>query len=94
MMRVRYVGPSFGVFGLTDGKVYECTEIHALTGALRIIDDEGPTYWDPPPGQEDLLDGYLYSAKNPRPSDGSSPGGRWEIVEDDADGSLHKAIFG
>ncbi len=91
-MRVKYVGPSFGAFGLTNGKVYECTEIHKLTGALRIIDDEGPAYWDPAP--EEGPDGYLYSAKNPRPADGSSPGGRWEIIEDDENGSLQKAIFG
>lgn len=34
----------------------------------RVIDDSG----------ED----YLYSKVNPRPTDGSSPGGRWEIVEE------------
>ena len=34
----------------------------------RVIDDSG----------ED----YLYSKTNPAPLDGSSPGGRWEIVEE------------
>jgi len=33
----------------------------------RVIDDSG----------ED----YLYSKDNPAPLDGSSPGGRWEIIE-------------
>ncbi len=37
-------------------------------GMYRVIDDSG----------ED----YLYSMTNPRPMDGSSPGGVWEIVED------------
>lgn len=34
----------------------------------RVIDDSG----------ED----YLYSKVNPAPLDGSSPGGRWEIIEE------------
>ena len=34
----------------------------------RVIDDSG----------ED----YLYSKDNPAPLDGSSPGGRWEIIEE------------
>ena len=33
----------------------------------RVIDDSG----------ED----YLYSMTNPAPLDGSSPGGRWEVIE-------------
>ncbi|GHU37026.1 hypothetical protein FACS1894105_08380 [Clostridia bacterium] len=37
--------------------------------------------------------GYLYSPINPAPLDGSSPGGRWEIVEDDENGTLAKAII-
>lgn len=45
---------------------------------MRIVDDEG----------ED----YLYSAINPAPIDGSSPGGKWEIVEDDEKGSLKSII--
>ena len=36
-------------------------------GMYRVIDDSG----------ED----YLYSKEKPAPLDGSSPGGRWEIVE-------------
>lgn len=91
-MKVKYIGPSFGAFGLSDGKIYECTEVDFEINAIRVIDDEGPAYWDPEP--EEGPDGYLYSAKNPRPLDGSSPGGRWEIVEDDENGSLHKVIRG
>lgn len=79
-MRVRYVGGSFGVDELTNGKVYECIGIEAFPEftLLRIIDDS----------EED----YLYPANNPRPFDRSSPGGRWEIVEDDENGSLAKVI--
>ncbi|MGL5511719.1 MAG: hypothetical protein ACRDBM_00565 [Sporomusa sp.] len=64
MMKLRYVGQSFGVDSLTDGKIYEAVEEE---GMYRVIDDSG----------ED----YLYSMENPAPSDGSSPGGIWEIVE-------------
>lgn len=65
-MKVKYVGESFGVDGLTNGKIYECLGVES--GMLRIIDDS----------EED----YLYSAINPRPLDGGSKGGKWEIVED------------
>ena len=63
-MKLRYIGHSFGIDSLTDGKIYEATEEN---GMYRVIDDSG----------ED----YLYSAKNPAPLDGSSLGGRWEIIE-------------
>ncbi|MDY6083728.1 MAG: hypothetical protein SPI25_00490 [Dialister sp.] len=45
---------------------------------LRIVDDS----------DED----YLYSATNPAPLDGASRGGKWEIIEDDENQSLYKAI--
>ena len=79
-MKVRYVGKSFGAVSLTNGKVYECIAIEEVPEDtfLRIIDDS----------EED----YLYSSTNPAPLDRSSPGGRWEIVEDDEKGSLAKAI--
>lgn len=65
-MKARYIGESFGVDSLTNGKIYEILgEDH---GMYRVIDDSG----------ED----YLYSKENPAPLDGSSPGGRWEIVEE------------
>ena len=56
-MKLRYVGESFGVDSLTDGKIYEATE---EDGFYRVIDDSG----------------------DPAPLDGSSEGGRWEIIED------------
>ena len=78
-MKLRYVGESFGAAGLTDGAIYDCLEIDRTDEQgvefgvmLRVVDDSG----------ED----YLYSPTNPRPLDGSSPGGRWEIVEDDTKG--------
>ncbi len=78
-MKARYIGVSFGVDGLSSGKVYEVIEVDALSGALRVIDDSG----------ED----YLYSPINPRPiGDPNHLGGRWEIVEDDSYGSLRAAI--
>lgn len=89
-MKVRYIGPSFGAAGLTNGNVYECLGIECNGCALRIIDDEGYAGWDPDPDEKE---GYLYSAKSPGPLDGSVEG-RWEIVEDDEIGSLNKAIYG
>lgn len=79
-MRVRYCGESFGVVSLTKGKIYECIAIEDSSEDtfLRIIDDS----------EED----YLYSSTHPAPLDRSSPGGHWEIVEDDENGSLAKAI--
>lgn len=65
-MKLKYIGESFGVDGLTDGQVYEATIFDA--DYYSVIDDSG----------ED----YLYSKNNPAPLDGSSPGGRWEKVQD------------
>lgn len=64
MLKLRYVGESFGALSLTNGKIYYA--IDENEGMYRVIDDSG----------ED----YLYSKENPAPLDGSSPGGRWEIV--------------
>ena len=64
--RLRYIGKSFGAFGLTNGKIYNCVGIDH--GMLRIVDDE----------EED----YLYSAKRPKAAtDHEYEGGRWEVVE-------------
>lgn len=63
-MKVKYIGESFGVDSLTDGKIYDAKE---EDGMYRVIDDSG----------ED----YLYSKDNPAPLDGSSPGGKWEVIE-------------
>lgn len=90
-MKVRYVGDTFGggYCGLTNGKVYECLGVEF--GCLRVIDDEGYTYWEKEPGEQE---GYLYSTRAPQPLDMETPPGRFEIVEDDADGTLQRAIYG
>lgn len=80
MMRVRYVGKSFGIDSLTNGREYDVISYDEESGALRIVDDSG----------ED----YLYDPRNPRPiANPEHPGGKFEIVEDD-DQTLHKAIYG
>lgn len=75
-MKVRYIGQSFGVDSLTNGKIYECLGVEPPF--IRIIDDS----------EED----YLYSPTEPGPLDGSSPCGKWEIIEDDEKGTLQEAI--
>lgn len=74
--RLRYIGESFGIDSLTDGKVYDVVRIDEL-GMFGVVDDSG----------ED----YLYSMTDPAPGDGSSEGGKWEIVED-SQGILAKYI--
>ena len=64
--RVKYTGVTFGVDGLTDQKEYDI--VRDAQGDLKVIDDSG----------ED----YLYDLKNPRPADGSSQGGKFEILDD------------
>ena len=66
-MRVKYIGESFYVEGLTDGNIYDVVEIDGPY--LRVIDDS----------DED----YLYAISNPGPPDMSGPGGEWEIIEDE-----------
>ena len=51
---------------MTNGQTYIATV--SDIGYYRVFDDSG----------ED----YMYFQDNPRPLNGSSPGGRWEIVED------------
>lgn len=77
-MKVRYIGETFGggVNGLTSGKVYDCVGVEF--DLLRIVDDEG----------ED----YLYSSKSPGPAYDSSIKGKWEIVDDDENGTLRGLI--
>ena len=41
-MKLRYVGTSFGVDGLTNGKTYHCLGVE--NGLLRIIDDSDEDY--------------------------------------------------
>lgn len=64
-MKLKYIGESFGVDGLTNGKVYIATV--GDMDFYRVFDDSG----------ED----YLYSKVNPAPLDGSSPGGKWKVIE-------------
>lgn len=77
-MKVRYVGISFGVEGLTNGKIYECVGIE--DGMLRIIDDS----------DED----YLYSAIRPSSLENIELYGKWEIIEDNENKDLEKTISG
>lgn len=79
-MKVRYVGKSFGVDGLTDGKIYEVLGLDEFSGALRVVDDSG----------ED----YLYDPRNPKPFFVEGKYGRFEIVEDDENGTLTQAVLG
>lgn len=76
-MRVKYVGVSFGIDSLTNGKEYEVTGVDEISGALIVIDDSG----------ED----YLYSPVHPRPL--AAPNHPFEIVEDDEQNSLYNAIY-
>ena len=75
-MKVKYIGESFGVDGLTDGNVYSVLSVEY--GNLRVVDDSG----------ED----YLYSSRAPGPADDQNIRGRWEIIEDDAENTLRKSI--
>ncbi len=84
-MKLRYVGETFGAASLTNGVVYDCLGIDREDEQglefgilLRIVDDS----------EEE----YLYSPTKPGPLDGSSPGGRWEIIEDDDKGTLKKLL--
>ena len=80
-MRVKYIGVSFGVDGLTNGKEYDVLMYEEENGMLRVVDDS----------DED----YLYHPVNPRPiADPRHPGGRFEIIEDDSIGTLERVING
>lgn len=69
-MKVKYVGETFyNGLGLTNDKVYECIDIDEDAELLEVIDDE----------EENVL----YPIDNPKPVDGSSKGGKWEIIEDE-----------
>ncbi|MEG0371603.1 MAG: hypothetical protein RR645_04830 [Clostridium sp.] len=61
---------------LVNGRVYECVDIE--DDLIRVIDEEG----------ED----YLYAILRPRPLDGSSEGGIWEVVEDNEDKLFEKTL--
>ena len=57
--KLKYVGETFGVDGLTDGTIYNV--VKDKYGTLKVVDDSG----------ED----YIYNFINPRPTDNSSKGG-------------------
>lgn len=63
--KVKYIGKSFGVESLTNGKIYDVIGIEEPF--LRIIDDSG----------ED----YLWSINNPCCMEDTSLCGKWELIE-------------
>lgn len=81
-MKVKYHGISFGrgYAGLTDGVVYECVGVDEELQVLYIVDDSE--------------DDYMYGAKEPCCHTDLEKWGTWEIIEDDAEGTLRKLIFG
>ncbi|MDR1101021.1 MAG: hypothetical protein LBL34_01470 [Clostridiales bacterium] len=91
-MKVKYTGPNIGVFTLTNGKIYEVTEIDYLSGQAPLIrvrdDDENDFNYNNDP---DWKPGYLYSPTAPGTLNGKLTG-KWEIVEDDEQGTLDKLI--
>ncbi len=91
-MKVKYVGRTIGLGGLTDGKIYEVVEVDELTGALRIIDDDPNDINDL--NDPDWKPGYLYSPTSPSPLTSEEAWGHFVIIEDDENGSLNKAING
>lgn len=75
-MKVKYIGKTFGIDSLTNGKDYEVVGIEY--DFLRIIDDSG----------ED----YLYSATDPGTIAGDFIGGKFEVVEDNQNNTLKSLI--
>ena len=65
--KLKYIGESFGVDGLTNNKIYDCVGISSDGEMLSIVDDSN--------------ENYMYSSSNPRPADSSSKGGTWEVQE-------------
>lgn len=65
--KLKYIGESFGLDSLTNGKIYDFVDIYPNDDLIKIVDDS----------EED----YMYQISNPKPLDGSSKGGKWEIVE-------------
>ncbi|MFR2763270.1 MAG: hypothetical protein ACLTFU_15125 [Enterococcus avium] len=64
--QVKYVGETFGVESLTNGIVYNVVKDEI--GTIKIVDDS----------EED----YIYDLIHPKPLDGSSPGGKFCIIDD------------
>ena len=66
-------------FGIDELTSGKIYEAKEENGMYRVIDDSG----------ED----YLYSKENPAPLDGSSIGGKWEIMENDIKGNFVMSIY-
>ena len=81
-MKVKYYRASHWGNRPGSGWDYEVLEVDELTGALRIIDESREPC------------GYLYSPTKPQALCGKYQGGRFEIIEDDENRSLYKAIYG
>ena len=77
-MKVRYIGPDIGVDGLINGHVYKVLRVDPVCGYLAVVDESG----------ED----YLYHPRKPQAIAGEYNGGRFEIIEDNEAGDLHRAI--
>ena len=69
LAKLKYIGETFygGYDGLSNGKIYDCVGYSLNDKMLSIVDDSN--------------ENYMYPADNPRPLDGSSNGGKWEVVE-------------
>ena len=74
--KVTYIGKSFGIEGLTDGKTYYVTAIE--NGMFKIIDDS----------EEE----YLYSITKPACLTDISLCGKWEVLEDNKSKWLEKLL--
>lgn len=64
--KVKYIGETFGIEGLTNMKEYNI--VRDRDRNVKVVDDS----------DED----YIYSLINPRPLDGSSVGGTFYIIDD------------
>ena len=68
--KVRYIGETFGALSLTNNKEYFVIESKkgCVLSMPLIVDDSG--------------EAFCYDPVNPAPLDGTSKGGKWEILED------------
>lgn len=64
--KVKYIGRSFGIEGLTNNKIYDVLGIEYPF--IRVVDDSGES--------------YLYSISKPSSMEDITLCGKWEIIED------------
>lgn len=64
--KVKYIGETFGVDSLTNGKTYDI--VRDKYNYPKVVDDSG----------ED----YIYTLQAPAPLDGSSKGGKFYYIDD------------